>query len=155
MFYPKIMQPTHVKWEEIPPASASNSYLTNGHTNGTLTNRDATLGPATSSTAVPSDTIFPPIPPVVARNFLITDLSYEAPPHANLGIPGPDGDVEDLGPNGLSTIPSDVLSELPDGCRTAFEQARKAETNWKAKWGTEGTDGARGELRIGFNGFPV
>lgn len=72
-----------------------------------------------------------------------------------MGVPGPDGDADDLSTNGLSTIPQDVLDELPEECRAAFEEAKSAELAWKSKWHDEQTDGARGKLRIGFNGFPV
>lgn len=120
-------------------------------TNGAITNGDA--GSGAQANALPL--LFKPVPDVVARNRLVTDIVFESPPISNLGVPGPDGDVDDLGPNGLSTISQDVLDELPEDCRAAFEEAYAAEMSWKNKWGTEGTDGSRGKLRIGFNGFPV
>ncbi|KAI5255742.1 hypothetical protein E4T42_01803 [Aureobasidium subglaciale] len=130
MFYPKIMQPTHVKWEHVK--STEDAPNSNGE-------------PA----------VFQPLPDRISRNYLVTDTYFESAPRANLGVPGPDGDADDLSTNGLSTIPQDVLDELPEECRAAFNEAKNAEIAWKSKWHNEHTDGARGKLRIGFNGFPV
>jgi chromatin structure-remodeling complex protein RSC7 len=116
MFYPKIMQPTHVKWEHVEASEDDQHSNTESG-------------------------IFPPIPDRISRNYLVTDTHFESAPRANLGVPGPDGDVDDLSTNGLSTIPQHVLDELPENCRAAFYEAREAELQWK--------------LRIGFNGFPV
>ncbi|KAL1301693.1 hypothetical protein AAFC00_005906 [Neodothiora populina] len=137
MFYPRIMQPSHVKWEQITDEPESDESTTNGQASST------------------DPSLFEPVPDVVARNRLVTDIYFASPPISNLGIPGPDGDVNDLGPNGLSTISQDVLDELPEECRVAFKQAREAESTWKTRWTDEQTDGSRGKLRIGFNGFPV
>lgn len=137
MFYPKIMQPSHVRWEQIDDNDPDHA-LSNGS--------------ALSRTPQSS---FKPVPAVVSRNLLVTDTYFESPPISNLGVPGPDGNISDLGPNGLSTISQEVLDELPEDCRQAFEEARQAELDWKSKWGNEHTDGSRGKLRIGFNGFPV
>ncbi|KAG9807145.1 hypothetical protein KCU63_g22576, partial [Aureobasidium melanogenum] len=126
---PKIMQPSHVKWERVVPGEEENS---NGES-----------------------TTFQPLPDLIKRNYLVTDTYFESAPRANLGVPGPDGDVHDLSTNGLSTISQDVQDELPEECRAALEEAKNAELAWKSKWHDEHTDGARGKLRIGFNGFPV
>lgn len=162
MFYPKIMQPTHVKWEQvIPDSSGSSCQVTAGaQSNGHLTNGDAH-----PDTTMAGDDIniesqsamdgFRPVPDIISRNFLVTDMYFETPPFSNVGVPGPDGGVSDVGPNGLSDIPQDVLDELPEDCRIALEQAKNAEAQWKNKWNTEKIDGSRGSLRIGFNGFPV
>ena len=50
---------------------------------------------------------------------------------------------------------ADILDELPEDCRKAFESARAAEVGWKQQWGTEAQSGMRGGLRIGFSGYPV
>ncbi|GAB7351439.1 hypothetical protein MBLNU459_g2105t1 [Dothideomycetes sp. NU459] len=157
MFYPKIMQPTHAKWEQIlPDATAPSLPALNGdHANGHLTNGDSQHTSTVNDDSRPPVDSFKPVPDVVSRNFLVTDVYFETPPISNLGVPGPDGSVDDLGPNGLSDIPDHILDELPEDCRIALEQAKAAEAEWKGKWGTEATDGSRGSLRIGFNGFPV
>ena len=149
MFYPTIMQPTHAKWEQIPPQPSTNPSqqepnLTNGTTHPT--NND------------PSElTIFPAVPQVVSRNYAVIDTTYTAPPISNAGFPGPDGTITDptSGSQGLSTVPSDILDELPEDCRQAFEAARAAEVGWKQQWGTEAQSGMRGGLKIGFSGYPV
>ncbi|EON67807.1 hypothetical protein W97_07062 [Coniosporium apollinis CBS 100218] len=134
VFLPKIMQPSHAKWEEVLPPQTGN-------------------GPASSDRAVPS--IFSPVPPVVSRNFLITDIQFVSPPIAGLGVPGPDGDFHDTGINGLANLPSAILEELPAECRQAFENAKMQEREWKSSFGTESHDGARAQLKIGFAGVPV
>lgn len=156
------MQPSHVKWEQLipQPTQPADQHLTNGHlTNGHLTNGDSMNALTNGDTLTAEHTHlsdnFSPVSDVIARNFLVTDTYFENPPLPNMGVPGPDGDVEDLGPNGLSTVSQDLLEELPEECRAAFEEAQEAELGWKRKWGHEQRDGARGKLRIGFNGFPV
>lgn len=157
MFFPKIMQPTHAKWEYIPPGSdgpekkPSTNGLPNGHyANGTS---DEAMDVDTSQ----EPTIFSKVPPVISRNFTVIDTIYTAPPISNAGYPGPDGHVEDptSGPNGLNSIPQDLIDELPADCRAAFEHARATELGWKTRWGTEVKSGQRGCLKIGFNGYPV
>lgn len=159
MFYPKSTQPTHAKWEQLPPPphSQSTQQLTNGtaHTNGDTANSDAmTLDPQSTSQ---QPTIFSSVPPVVSRNYAVIDTAYTAPPISNAGFPGPDGIITDptSGSQGLSSIPSDILDELPEDCRKAFEDAKAAEVGWKQQWGTEGQSAMRGGLKIGFSGYPV
>lgn len=159
--YPKIMQPSHVKWEQVHESAVdddeNSSFPHSASTNGNLTNGDHAHAAGDPHTAhsQPSGNLFKPVPEVVARNLLVTDVYYESPPISNLGVPGPDGDVYDLGTNGLSDVTQEVLDVLPENCRAAFYEARAAELAWKAKWIDEHKDGARGKLRIGFNGFPV
>ena len=171
MFYPKDTQPTHAKWEQIPPpitpAPAKRQQLANGLTNGSnLTNgtahsddQETTAEPEQEPRSLeePKSTIFADIPPIISRNFTITDVVYSAPPLHSAGYPGPDGHVMDLasGPNGLSTVPDDFLDDLPADCRRAFEEAKKAEVQWKRQWGTEAHSALRGDLKIGLNGYPV
>jgi chromatin structure-remodeling complex protein RSC7 len=102
-------------------------------------------------------TIFTPVPPVVSRNYAVIDTAYTAPPITSAGYPGPDGSITDptSGSQGLSQIPQDLLDELPEDCRRAFETARAAEVSWKKQWGGEGDSCLRGGLKIGFSGYPV
>ncbi|KAI5360470.1 Putative chromatin-remodelling complex, RSC SWI/SNF subunit Rsc7/Swp82 [Septoria linicola] len=154
MFFPKIMQPTHAKWEYIQPGEDSpedipmENGLTNGHTNG----EDVSMKETTKE-----ETIFTKVPPVISRNFKVIDTVYKAPPISHAGYPGPDGHVEDptSGPNGLSTVSQELIDELPPDCRVAFEAARATELQWKRQWGTEASSAQRGHLKIGFNGYPV
>lgn len=154
MHYPKITQPTHVKWEELDedlPHKASHGLL-NGVSSLTNGIHDVDLN---GTTAQESDGIFSPLPSIITRNFLVVDTTFESPPISGLGIPGPDGDAVDVGPNGLPDASDDILAELPLECRQAFEAAKDQERQWKTKWKSEVEDGARGTLRIGFLGFPV
>ncbi|KAF2097005.1 nuclear localization protein [Rhizodiscina lignyota] len=151
MTYPKIMQPTHAKWVEV----AADEDQTNGTklpTNGT---NGVTNGVNGHHAPSPENSRFAPVPPVVARNYLVVDTHFESPAAPGQGIPGADGGFIDVGTNGLSDVPEDVLGELPPECREAFEQAKREELGWKDKWGTEMRDGMRSELQIGYMGYPV
>lgn len=97
------------------------------------------------------ETIFQEVPPIFSRNFMIADVCYVSPPFSGLGTPGPDGEVLDISTGGLAPIPSHVLAEIPDRCRQAFDEVRSEEAKWKASWGGETTDCARGQLRICYN----
>ncbi|KAF2085038.1 hypothetical protein K490DRAFT_68238 [Saccharata proteae CBS 121410] len=157
LHFPKIMQPTHARWEEVPADPAVSDEGSNpGHkrlTNGTSNGANGHTHSAAQSHA--SDSIFSPVPPVVARNFLVADTIFESPPLTGLGVPGPDGDFHDTGINGLADLSEDILSELPPECRKALEEAKEKEVEWKSRWSTETVDGARGQLKIGFLGVPV
>ena len=130
MQYPKTMQPTHARWVQIDDDVVEvNSQLTNGHT------KEHEDGDAPS--------MFTPVKPIYSRNYMIVDTAYETPPYSNIGVPGPDGDVFDLGFNGLSSVSDEVKAELPPECLAAFEEVLAKEMEWKNKWGTEGTDAHR------------
>lgn len=157
MHYPKIMQPTHYRWEQVhdeePSSPTTNgvAHLTNGvngvHLNGTSHHHEPE--PKRQKTK------FAPVKPIVSRNFMVVDTVFESPPHSGMGIPGPDGDSLDVGTNGLAGISEEILAELPAECRAAFDQAKEEELEWKNQWQTERQDGARGDLKIAFLGFPV
>lgn len=170
MLYPQIMQPTHARWEAIPPPSTTSlnnnslqapqsNTLTNGH-HSHLTNGDDAMdldhSISTRLTTTPS-TFFPPVPPVISKNFTIIDTTYSSAPTPNAGFPGPDGEIADptSGTSGLSGISDEVVALLPESCRTAFLEARAAEVDWKRGWGTEAQVTRRGEMRVGLNGYPV
>jgi len=161
MHYPAIMQPTHARWEAVPPPTETPE--TNG-TNGTSkpitsADNDGDIDMAEENTEEPTKTesIFTPVNPVYTRNYLIVDTLYETPPNGlTSGIPGPDGNSYDMGFNGLSSIPEDIRNLLPDDCKQAFEAALRDELEWKNKFGTESRDGARASTIInkGFMGPP-
>ncbi|KAF4633940.1 hypothetical protein G7Y89_g4179 [Cudoniella acicularis] len=125
MQYPKIMQPTHARWEQIDDHEVeANADLVNGD------NQDHKQDESSS--------MFPPVKPIYSRNFMIVDTVYETPSASNLGVPGPDGDLYDLGFNGLSAVSDEIKAELPPECRGAFEEALAKENEWKSRWGSEG-----------------
>lgn len=128
MQYPKSMQPTHARWEQINDREEADvKMLTNGHEE----DDQATVS------------IFTPVKPLYSRNFTIVDTVYESAPVSNIGVPGPDGEVHDLGFSGLSSIPDDIKSELPPECLEAFEKALQKELEWKNRWGTESANTLR------------
>ena len=44
---------------------------------------------------------------------------------------------------------------IPPGCREALATALAVQADWRARWHTETTDGARGKLKMGLVGVPV
>lgn len=191
MQYPKTIQPTHARWEHLLPTDPrAPSKLTKGLSTLTLTT-DANNTPdsenpeehepapeTTTEThqepqPQPSQpTILSTIPSALTRRFAIHDTLYETPPHSNQGIPGPDGDVHDLGPNGLITLASasagpngphhgtpefvspEILAELPPECKEALVDAAASEFEWKSKWWREGEDGLRRRAFKSYSWFP-
>lgn len=156
MQYPKIMQPSHAYWEQISTSSGFPKGLR------TLANQGREdLGQENSvqprggesgdSDIAPAETMFSGVAPVLARNFLITDTCFLGPLRSGLGLPGPDEEILDIGPGGLTHVAENVVAELPDRCRQAFDEAQAEEIRWKTTWGREKFDGARGQLRISYN----
>lgn len=149
------MQPTHARWEQVLPTSPTprTSQFAADQINGILSDGlNGTNGRLHFDGREPAaDTIFPDIPPVYTRNFMIADTYYETPPASVLGYPGPDEEVLDVGPGELTRVPEHLLDELPEGCRQAFVEARAVEKAWKERWSTDKEDGARARLRITYN----
>ncbi|KAF6225701.1 hypothetical protein HO133_009701 [Letharia lupina] len=137
MQYPKIMQPTHARWEQVLPTSPTPRT--------SQTAADQINGHLSDGREPAANTIFPDIAPVFTRNFMISDTYFETPPASVLGYPGPDEETE------LTRLPEHLLAELPEGCRQAFVEARAVEKAWKERWGTDKDDGARAQLRITYN----
>ena len=144
MQYPKIMQPTHARWEQILPPSPNSrpTQTAADQINGVLSNG---LNEHSDGRESATDTIFPDIPPVFTRNFMISDMYYESPPASVLGNPGPDEEGE------LTRVPEHLVAELPEDCRQAFVEARAVEKAWKERWGADNEDGARARLHITYN----
>ncbi|PGH23322.1 hypothetical protein AJ80_02574 [Polytolypa hystricis UAMH7299] len=129
MQYPQHMQPTHARWEAIPPPeqdrssalrlmnSASNTALglTNGNsnvgTNGERDNNEQEQPDNTASSASRSQeqesTIFPPVPGIFSRNFAVHDIVYQSPQYSTFGVPGPDGHINDIGYHSLARLAED------------------------------------------------
>ena len=172
------MQPSHARWERLPPPDPrapvqlmkdmSSLSLTNGTTPANVsTPQESTehqeLIPTTEQEQEQPPTIFSSIPVPLARRFVVHDIHYESPPVSNMGIPGPDGDVHDLGANGLITVAdpqhpefmsADVLDELPPECKEALLASAAQEWEWKTKWRSEADDGARSRPLKNFAWFP-
>jgi chromatin structure-remodeling complex protein RSC7 len=168
MFYPTIMQPTHARWEQIPPPEVSEAKaLTNGLPNGHHTINGSAekdieeeameIEEVSRSHDAPHSSIFTPVPAIISRNFSIIDTQFVAPSLTSAGYPGPDGQIVDptSGPNGLASIANEILDELPEDCRQALEEAKRTEMRWKTQWGSEAQSALRGDLKIGLNGYPV
>ena len=156
MFFPKIMQPTHAKWEQVPSPPGSPESDKKLLTNGDLPNGAHHTGDPIHAQQQ-QETIFTPVPPIVSRNYTIVDTAFISPPQSQPGYPGPDGSVLDpaSGPNGLTSISDDLIDELPEECRKALLEARGKENEWKRQWGTEKQSAMRGTLKVGLTGWPV
>jgi chromatin structure-remodeling complex protein RSC7 len=178
MQYPKIMQPTHARWQPIEaPESdeasrrrllASASRVLNepelpaeGDTTMEDT-KEAKRSPTSKSDA--PKTIFSSLPAIFARNFSIEDIYYESPQGPTPGIPGPNGDMHDLGHNGFVSASEDekpvlqvgdeILAELPPECREAYIEAAAREWEWKSRWRGQERDGCRAPLPLNYTWNP-
>ena len=152
MQYPKIMQPTHARWEKLPSAPTRlDSLRITSSSHMATEDLHAHINATEEEDPNTTSTIFPELAPIFTRNFMISDTYYVAPPISGLGIPGPDGDVLDLDPVGLTAVPDQVVAELPDDCLRAFEETRAEGRQWKGRWGVEAADHARAQLRISYS----
>ncbi|PFH58750.1 hypothetical protein XA68_13288 [Ophiocordyceps unilateralis] len=89
---------------------------------------------------------FPPVPPRLVRNFLVTDTYMESPPAgAAATASGKAADSADLltAFNGLAAVSDEIKDLLPPECRTAFDKALGQDREWKARWGPESEKMAR------------
>ncbi|PWY76284.1 nuclear localization protein NPL6 [Aspergillus heteromorphus CBS 117.55] len=178
MQYPKIMQPTHVRWERLPPPDPhvatklekglSTLSLTNGTEDEPAAVDTEVSDPANEAGDNPAEqeeqpSIFTTVPAALSRRFAIHDIHYESPPYTNLGVPGPDGDVHDIGSNGFISIADsphpefaspEIMEELPSECKEALIEAAAQEWHWKSKWCTELNDGNRAKPLKGYAWFP-
>jgi chromatin structure-remodeling complex protein RSC7 len=179
MQYPKIMQPTHVRWEEVPLepdaqiglttnmsslniANTDSPQSTNEPSNDNPTNESNDQLPTDSETSKPA-TIFPPVPRSVTDRYVVQDIIYESPQYSNMGIPGPDGDLQDIGYNGMVSIANpthpefmtpEIIALLPSECKESLLDAATAEVEWKSKWGTESENGQRAKPTKSYAWFP-
>lgn len=138
MMYPATMQPTAARIEQVRPDASTNA-----------------------TTPSPSSSTFPPLPPIVARNFLVTDTTMETPP---AGIAAAAYEVpfrtspadyrasyrgDPLAPfRGLGSVPREVRDLLPEACRREFDAAAAREGDWFARWRDESRAKSRREPLI-------
>lgn len=157
MQYPKIMQPTHARLEQLrssPEASGALQGPLVEQNGNTTAENDSGCKDEEQKLDEAEDkdvTIFPKVAPVFSRNFLISDVCYVSPLLPNPGYPGPDGQVIDIGPESLTQVSAQVLAELPTDCREAYDEACSKEVRWKTRWGAERDDRAQARLRISYN----
>lgn len=130
------MQPTSARIEQVPTTSSS-------------------------STTSSDSPVFPALPAIVPRNFLVADTVMETPPAgiapAAYEVPfrtspadyraSYRGDF--LAPfRGLGSVPREVRDLLPEECRRGFDEAVSREGDWFARWGDEGAAKSRREPLI-------
>ena len=149
MQYPQTMQPTHVRWERVP--SITEQAMTIGHIGHAHAQSDEM--DIDGEADKPKAAVFPPVDPVISRNYMVVDTYYEGPPKVDMPYPGLDGDMYDIGPRGLCSISDDIVAELPEDARKSLIEARDVERRWKLRWGTEYEDGARAHLPISYNSY--
>ncbi|KAG9241130.1 chromatin remodelling complex Rsc7/Swp82 subunit-domain-containing protein [Calycina marina] len=136
MQYPRDMQPSHAKFIQINDYEVEDE-IKKLRAEGIDATHDKIAG-----------IMFPPVDPALSRNYLIIDTVMERPPSFHYDTPGPEGVGIDLSFNGLSSIPPDQMPDMTPECRASFDKAVKNELAWKAKFGTESTDGHRRDPRI-------
>lgn len=168
MHYPQITQPTHCRWERVPPANLHKDMSALNLTNEPNTT-DSTQNPRDTADLIPQgdtekpSTIFPPIPPHIANKYLVEDIIYESPQYSNMGIPGPDGDLRTLQPNGIVSIANpthpefmtpEIIALLPPECAEALIESAAREVEWKSRWSTEEKDGSRAQPTKSFAWYP-
>lgn len=177
--YPQIMQPTHVRYERVPPPDPrSTAELNNDMSSLTIGNQDPTVietetdskpeitndsATQNESTEKQPANIFPPVPASISENYVVEDIVYESPPYSNMGLPGPDGDLRSLGPNGLVSIANphhpefmnpEIIAMLPDDCKEALIDAAANEVAWKSRWSSESDNCARSRPLKSYAWFP-
>lgn len=92
---------------------------------------------------------FSKLAPVYARSFRIHNLYCESRPDSSLPNPG-------FGPDQsqFANLPADILNELPEDCREAFERKRDEELEWRSKWLNESIDGHRAPILSSIEWYP-
>ena len=150
MQYPKITQPTHARWEQVPSESIAVHTMQVGASDQANFVRNE-ANQVNGSADVRERTIFTQVPAVYTNKFMVTDMCYEAAPTSTLGYPGPDEALIDVDAAGLMHVPEEVVAELPSDCRSEFFKAKAQEKSWKKRWNMESVDKARGELSITYN----
>lgn len=176
MHYPKDMQPTHAKWERLPPpenASANLQVSDNkwgphiydlaGSSSPTEPTAPASKptepGPTSSQPTKPDESLFPPVDPVTYRNLLTVDHYSINAPSSHVGTPGPDGsgdnqnDEYDIDRKTLLDVPDDIIALLPNECLLPFFRAREQQRKWKTSFGNEESDGIRTRPHITYAGL--
>jgi chromatin structure-remodeling complex protein RSC7 len=118
MQYPKIMQPTYARIEQISPDE-----------------EEATKGHA----------MFPPVATKMARNFLVMDTYYESAPAGVTLSSYEKSEPSDLNGEfkGLGAVSQDIKDLLPAKCRQAFDKALSQEREWESRWGPESEKASR------------
>lgn len=173
MQYPQIMQPTHCRWERVPtPEDNSTASLMTDLSSLTIAPKKPQSPPGDEDqpqnepSAEPSEespSIFPPVPKQISDQYLIQDIVYESPQYSNMGLPGPDGDLRNMHPNGLTSVANpahpefmtpEILALLPDECKEALVETAAAEVEWKSRWSTEATDGQRAQISRSYAWYP-
>ncbi|OQO10581.1 hypothetical protein B0A48_03879 [Cryoendolithus antarcticus] len=151
MFMPSIMQPTHVRWEHIPPPPPSTT-----HSQPSLTNGTSHPSPPPASSL---DSLFDPVPAALSSTHAVIDTHYTSPPISSFSPFPSTGSFLNtpFSSSSPSDIPDELIAELPEDCKQALLAVRAEERKWQDScgWGSEGVGGARGRLKVGFAGYPV
>lgn len=164
--FPGITQPTHARWQRMPlpePPSKRRRLDTlketapHSKTNGdaALTNGIDTTHSSSPQPPNSQSKLFQPLSDVLVRNYLIVDTRFETPAHSSLPSPGPAAysnysPITNAAP-GAPSLSEEDMDEmgLPEECRQALREVKRAENQWTKAWGDEHRDGCRGTMRIG------
>lgn len=150
MHYPKTMQHTHAKWEQVFPETVETKaqHMLSGKIPSDQVDENGSVSHEHDRGA---DTLFTPLPAHVARNFMVVDTYARGPPTSTFGVPGSSGSVVDVGPPGLTDISEDVIAMLPDESRKALLKIREEVRTWQSRWTPENQSKMRAEVHIAYN----
>ncbi|KAJ5477129.1 Chromatin structure-remodeling complex subunit rsc7 [Penicillium diatomitis] len=164
MHYPKIMQPTHARWEYVPSSDAgSTAELMSTLSINAQNSAEMDTAVEKTNEQAPTETSFPPAPSHISNRYVVADTIYESPPYSNMGLPGPDGDLMNPSPNGLASIAQpkhsefmtpEIIDLLPPDCKEAFIDAAAREIHWKSKWGSEAESKLRTQPSKSYAWYP-
>jgi chromatin structure-remodeling complex protein RSC7 len=139
LHYPAITQPTHARWETLPPPSLSIRSSNSSSINSLDDEKESLFTPPTEKQL---------------KNNLIVDTIYTSPqfsgPLERTGARIDEYRNElSFGTAALSDVTDDIIALLPPDCQQAFHEAVTKEQDWASEFGNEVTDAGRAKLRIG------
>ncbi|KAJ5130766.1 Chromatin-remodelling complex RSC SWI/SNF subunit Rsc7/Swp82 [Penicillium bovifimosum] len=171
MQYPKIMQPTHARWERVPPAPAATAgelatdlnslnFDNRGSQSGTENkNPDETQeSPETATaeaSAASSTNTFKPVPAHMHNRYLVQDIIYESPRIPTWASPVLMATCSTLAPpTHPEFMTPEIIALLPPECKEALIDAAAHEIEWKNRWSTETQDGERTQPTKSYAWYP-
>ena len=142
------MQPTHARWDVAPDDD-----------NGENNNDEDPTNNGTARHSQP--TSFPKLPAFYPRNFTIHDIHLQSAPESSVVF---DEELDNelatstnysyQAAKSLQSIPDDILDELPEECRSALEEAKKRQEEYREYWGAESVEGLRAKFKSTTVWFP-
>ena len=143
MQYPKIMQPTRVRWEYVKnnkPRDDGVSRDDEMMIEGVVGERERTPLSEYESERHPN-----------ASKFMVVDAHFDTPSASPLGYFGTGSDFTETDFSGLTSVSADVANVLPENCGDVFRRICAQERQWRQKWGREDDSAMRAKIRVTYN----